>query len=99
MHRTILICLLLLLMGVAMLAWGGRMLASAESAAYGLNWFSVDGGGGKSTNAGYAVQGSIGQPDAGLLGNGAYGLQGGFWGGIIKPVTFLHPVFLPLTVR
>jgi hypothetical protein len=98
MRRTILVWLFLLSLVTAALAWGGQMVVSAESAAYGLNWFSVDSGGGKSINGAYSVQGSVGQPDAGNIGGGAYGLQGGFWGGI-EPAAFLRPVYLPLTVR
>ena len=64
MRRIILIRLLLLLMISAALAWGGRMVVSAGSGPYNLSWHSVDGGGGVSINNGYAVQGSIGQPDA-----------------------------------
>ena len=87
MRTRILIRLLLLLMVAAALAWGGRRFVSAGSGAYDLSWHSVDGGGGKSTNGGYAVQGSIGQPDAGLtMSGGSYGLRGGFWaGGGITP--------------
>jgi hypothetical protein len=59
------------------LALGG---ASGWAQNYAINWYSVDGGGGASTGATYAVTGTIGQPDAGALGGGSFTLQGGFWG-------------------
>jgi hypothetical protein len=45
-----------------------------------LDWFTMDGGGGKSTGGVYAVTGTIGQPDAGTVAGGDYTLAGGFWG-------------------
>ena len=58
MRRTIRMRLFLLLMVAAALAWSGWMYASAQSGAYDLSWHSVDGGGAKSTNNGYTVNGS-----------------------------------------
>jgi hypothetical protein len=46
---------------------------------YGIDWFTIDGGGGTSTNGQYSVTGTIGQPDAGTMSGGNYTLQGGFW--------------------
>jgi len=47
---------------------------------YAIDWHTIDGGGGTSTNAQYAVRGTIGQPDAGpTVTNGQYALTGGFW--------------------
>jgi hypothetical protein len=43
----------------------------------------VDGGGGTSTGGVYTVSGTIGQPDAGVMTNGPYRLDGGFWGGAV----------------
>ncbi|MBI5387261.1 MAG: hypothetical protein HZA90_21550 [Verrucomicrobia bacterium] len=47
---------------------------------YTLDWFTLDGGGGTSTNGGFTLTGTIGQPDAGVLSGGGFTLQGGFWG-------------------
>jgi len=48
--------------------------------AYSISWFKVAGGGGASTGGQYAVNGTIGQPDAGgPLTGGAYSVTGGFW--------------------
>jgi hypothetical protein len=47
---------------------------------YNLDWYKVSGGGGSSSGGVYALNGTIGQPDAGgaLIG-GHYSLTGGFW--------------------
>jgi hypothetical protein len=47
---------------------------------YSIDWFTVDGGGGTSTGGVYAVSGTIGQPDAGVMSGGNFTLVGGFWG-------------------
>lgn len=52
---------------------------SAFSQSYAINWFTIDGGGGTSTNERYSVSGTIGQPGAGTMSAGNYTLQGGFW--------------------
>ncbi len=52
---------------------------------YSIDWYKISGGGGTSTGAGYAVSGTIGQPDAssamtGLVtGTNYYSITGGFW--------------------
>jgi hypothetical protein len=61
----------------------------ALSQNYGINWFTMDGGGGTSTGGVYAISGTIGQPDAALpsdqngfpviASGGGYTLVGGFW--------------------
>jgi hypothetical protein len=47
---------------------------------FAIDWFTIDDGGGTSTGGVYALSGTIGQPDAGLMTNGPYSLTGGFWG-------------------
>ncbi len=59
------------------------ILAGAGFAAYlggdfDLNWYTVDGGGGTSTGERFAVAGTIGQPDAGVMAGGDFSLSGGF---------------------
>ena len=55
-------------------------LAVSASAQTNISWHTMDGGAGRSTGGIYAVEGTIGQPDAGeTLQGGAYDLQGGFW--------------------
>jgi len=52
-------------------------LASAQP--FTIDWFTIDGGGGTSTNGGFYLTGTIGQPDAGVMSGGSFTLQGGFW--------------------
>jgi hypothetical protein len=50
-------------------------------AGYELSWYTIDGGGGKSSGGGYTLFGTIGQPDAAYSAGGRYELLGGFWPG------------------
>jgi len=54
------------------------LLAAAQS--YSIDWYKIAGGGGASTGGVYALNGTVGQPDAGgpMMG-GSYSLTGGFW--------------------
>ena len=66
------------------------------SASYDLSWWTVDGGGAAfSTNGGYTLGGTLGQPDAGALSGGGYTLAGGFWSG----AAVQYKVYLPLVVK
>src|SRR6188474_3481798 len=54
--------------------------AAARAQPYGLSWWTVDGGGGRSSGGPYELTGTAGQPDAGGPFAGApYGLHSGFW--------------------
>ncbi len=55
--------------------------ASGVFADYDISWSTIDGGGGRSTGADFALVGTIGQPDAGEMAGGDYQLSGGFWPG------------------
>jgi hypothetical protein len=47
-----------------------------------ISRFTIDGGGGtRSTGGTFALDGTIGQPDAGRLSGSSFVLSGGFWGG------------------
>lgn len=49
-------------------------------AQYAIDWHTIDGGGGTSTNGQYFLSGTIGQPDASnAMTNGQYSVTGGFW--------------------
>ena len=89
-------CLLLLLAAVPTLAQSGGGYQVARSG-YDLTWSTVDGGGGTfSTGEGYALGGTAGQPDAGVLAGSGYTLAGAFWrGGALAK----YKVYLPLVVR
>jgi uncharacterized membrane protein len=81
----------------ALVALVALLLLSAAALAangYQISWWTVDGGGGRSAGAGYALNGSLGQPDAGpTLSGGNYRLAGGFWsGGGVS----LNEIYLPL---
>lgn len=58
---------------------------ASASAQFVIDRFTIDGGGGTSTNATYSLSGTIGQPDAGVaMAGGNYVLQGGFWAQAIQ---------------
>ncbi len=57
-----------------------------SSATHATNWSlrksTIDAGGGISAGAGFAVRGTIGQPDSGVASGGQFRVKGGFWNGI-----------------
>lgn len=48
---------------------------------YDLSWWSVDGGGGTSTDGNFTLTGSIGQPDVGISRACGTVMSGGVWSG------------------
>jgi len=68
----------------------------AYVADYSLPWWTVDAGGGSSDSDSYALSGTIGQSNAGIMTGGAYILAEGFWGGGLSPVKQLY---LPIITR
>jgi hypothetical protein len=78
----------------ALLLAGGVLTVPAQS--YSIDWSTVDGGGGTSTNGQYALSGTIGQPDAGIISGGNYTLQEGFWG-VVAAVQSLGAPLLTIT--
>ncbi len=61
---------------------------------YELTWSTLDGGGAMSNSGGsYSLDGTIGQPEAGVLSRGTFTLNGGFW----LPSSYL--VYLPAILR
>jgi len=80
---------------ILLLALAGGVLAQVDAPlAFDISWFSIDGGGGASAGGAYALNGSIGQADAGNMSGGVYTLQGGFWAGAAGPV--MLNVYLPM---
>ena len=67
---------------------------------YDLSWYTVDGGGATGlTGLNYALGGTAGQADAGVLAGGGYTLAGGFWaGGVVAPPPE-YGIYLPLVMR
>jgi hypothetical protein len=65
----------------------GLSTALVASADFDLSWYTVDGGGDMfSTGGSFALSGTIGQPDAGVvMTGGSYELSGGFWAASVAP--------------
>jgi hypothetical protein len=57
------------------------ILTSLGFADYQISWYTIDGGGGRSSGGPYELVGTIGQPDAAYSAGGGYELLGGFWPG------------------
>ena len=71
---------------------------------YTLFWWTVDNGGGLSQGGAFALNGTLGQPDAGTaMSGGQFSLQGGFWpaGNVsgAPPANGGQSVYLPLILR
>ncbi len=82
----------LLLMGLLVL--GSVLTALATPVAFDLPWWTVDGGGGMSSDGSYTLHGTVGQADAGPpLSDGSLSLQGGFWA---RAASIVYEIFLPL---
>ncbi len=63
---------------------------------YDLTWNTLDGGGGGSSGGGYTLNGTLGQPDAGMAwSGGGYTLAGGFYQGAATE----YGIYLPLIIR
>ena len=62
---------------------------------YELTWSTIDGGVGTfSTGGTYELGGTIGQPDAGALSGGTYGLSGGLWANVVTQIKLNLPLIL-----
>jgi len=55
------------------------LVCNSAFAQYSIDWSTVDGGGGTTSDGVYEISGTIGQPDAGNLLSGDYVIEGGFW--------------------
>ena len=90
-----LVAVLLLVLPMLVLSTSAGAQSGGE---YDLTWSTVDGGGYSfSLGGGYALGGTMGQPDAGALTGGTYTLGGGFWGG--GALAGGYEIFLPLVFR
>ncbi len=66
-------------LGSILLCAGAAALAP-DGGSFDLSWHSMDGGGGTSNSRAFALSGTIGQPDAGVVMTGGdFALTGGFW--------------------
>jgi len=53
---------------------------AAQAAEFDVSWYSIDGGGIMGSEGGeFVLNGTIGQPDAGVMSGGDFALVGGFW--------------------
>lgn len=74
--RTVAFALLVALVLVVV----SGILVQARSDDWTVPWWTVDGGGGISSGAGFSLKGTVGQSDAGpMLQGGGYALKGGYW--------------------
>ncbi len=58
------------------------LLCNSAFAQYSIDWYTVDGGGGTTSDGVYEISGTIGQPDAGTVLSADYAIEGGFWSGL-----------------
>lgn len=74
-------------------------LVLAQTGGFQLPWYRVAGGGGTSDDGGrYALSGTIGQPEAGVLMEGSsFRLSGGYWGGSSSD-RVPNELYLPLVI-
>lgn len=68
-----------------------------SSANYGLSWYVLAGGGGKSQSAHYVLSGTNGQGAPGAAASSHYRLGSGFWYGF--PARPGYKLFLPLIMK
>ncbi len=73
------------------------VVPQAVAQTYGIDWFTISGGGSTSTGGVYSVSGTVGQPDAGgPMTGGNFALTGGFWSLLSVVQTLGAPL---LTIR
>ena len=61
------------------------LTASASAVDFDISWYTLNGGGGYSSNATFELAGTIGQPDAAAMNGAGFAIQGGFWAGVPAP--------------
>ena len=70
---------MLLLLGVLLMS--GSVVSAQSGGGFEIRSSTVDGGGGSSNGGNFAVDGTMGQMDAGIHTGGNFTLNGGFWQG------------------
>lgn len=90
-----------MLTGSLVALWLLAVVALAASpAGFGLGWHVIPSGGGHSSSADYALDGSAGQPVVGRLTSASYRLGAGYWYGIAAPAPPLaHKVHVPMILK
>jgi len=80
--------------GPSLWVWASLVLASQAMGQYAVKWSTIDGGGTTSSAGGYALSGTIAQPDASpvsAMTSGSYALTGGFWMPLSSPCLSYAP--------
>jgi hypothetical protein len=77
------------------LATAGVVSAEMFLNNYGVPWNARWGGGGRSSSANYAINGTVGQGAIGWTESNNYGVGAGYWYGVEGE----HKVYLPLVLR
>jgi hypothetical protein len=86
--------------GILLLVALSGLAAAQTGGGYDLTWNTVDGGGITfGEGGGYALGGTAGQMDAGLLSGGPFTLAGGFWGRSMAGMPAGFRVYLPLVLK
>jgi hypothetical protein len=86
----------ILLLFAFLLVFAAWSTVQVFAQSYAIDWHTIDGGGGTSTNGPYSLTGTIGQADAsGPMTNGQYSLSGGIW---VLPSVVQQPDAPMLTV-
>jgi hypothetical protein len=65
-------------------------VVSAARAQYSIDWFTMDGGGGSGSAGTFAMQGTLGQPDAFSGAGGSFVCLGGYWSLFDEPLPLLR---------
>ena len=73
---------ILLFLGILFMTLTIGMTIEAQTGGnFDLGWFTIDGGGTRSSGGDFALNGTTGQTDTGSLTGGSFSLAGGFWKG------------------
>ena len=70
--------------------------APARSVAFEVSWWTIDGGGGRSSAGSLAVEGTIGQPIAQTSVSERFAIRGGFWGSSETVTAVDDPGVIPI---
>ena len=87
---------LLILLALLMCLVAGPAILAAPDGGLSITWWTVDGGGGRSTGGPYMLTGTAGQPDGFVYNGGSYLLSSGFW---TPGLSGNHEIFLPVIVK
>jgi hypothetical protein len=91
---------LLLIIGVFLLIFFMiNYPARAVLESFGLDWWTVDSGGGQTSGDSFTLYGVAGQPDARTLYGGDFNLAGGFLSGDGIPPPPSNHIFVPLIIN